>query len=414
MHPKDISIEDYTYDLPDERIALYPATPRDSSKLLVYHQGKISEDIYRNIDRHFPQDATLVFNDTKVIKSRILFPKKSGAVIEIFCLEPFAQFTDYAIFFQQKESALWKCMIGKAGKWKEKHLAKKIVVDNKEVTLVAELIDKLPDAYVVKFSWDPATFSLGEVINAAGVTPLPPYIKRAAGKADEQRYQTVYSSHEGSVAAPTAGLHFTSELMDRFHQEGIPMLFTTLHVGAGTFKPVKSATMEGHFMHTEWMNVTVGFLEALLKNINRKIISVGTTSTRTLESIYWMGNKILNGKITRIDELKITQWEVYDVKTTHQPDDCIESLIAWMKDSRMDHLMIETGIIIAPGYKFKVIDGLITNFHQPKSTLLLLVAAIAGADWKKIYTYALENEFRFLSYGDGCLILRESDAKKGG
>ncbi len=405
MHPKDLSIEDFTYDLPENRIALFPAYPRDSSKLLIFDKGNISEDIYCNLDEHLPADATLVFNDTKVIKSRILFQKTTGATIEVFCLEPHEGGTDYELLFQKKESSLWKCMIGKAGKWKEKQLTKKIMIDGVEATLHAELMEKHPDAYVVRFSWMPSHFSLGEVISAAGVTPLPPYIKRTAGKEDETNYQTVYSAHEGSVAAPTAGLHFTNEMMNRFHQKNIPALFTTLHVGAGTFKPVKSATMEGHTMHEEWMNITVDFLESLLRNLNRKIISVGTTATRTLESIYWMGNKILNKEISTEDELKITQWEVYDVQETHSAGESISALIKWIRKRQHTHLMIETGIIIAPGYQFKIADGLITNFHQPKSTLLLLVAALAGNGWKKIYDYALENNFRFLSYGDGCLII---------
>lgn len=404
MHPKDLSIEDFTYQLPDERIALYPVSPRDSSRLLIFDKGNISEGVYRNLDGHLPSNTTLVFNDTKVIKSRILFQKPTGATIEVFCLEPHDEITDYELLFQKKQSSKWKCLIGKAGKWKEKELSKVIPIEGKEVTLHAELVEKLTDAYVVQFSWTPAQYTLGEVIFAAGVTPLPPYIKRAANKDDELTYQTIYSAHEGSVAAPTAGLHFTSEMMERFHQKNIPTLFTTLHVGAGTFKPVKSPTMEGHFMHAEWMNITLEFLEELLKNIDRKIISVGTTATRTLESIYWMGNKILNNKISEIEDLKISQWEVYENQKTHCSKESIAALNEWVKDQHMTHLAIETEIIIAPGYQFKIISGLITNFHQPKSTLLLLVAALAGDSWRKIYDYALENDFRFLSYGDGCLI----------
>ncbi len=404
MHPKDLSIEDFTYHLPDERIALYPANPRDSSRLLIFDKGDISEDIYRNLDLYLSADSVLVFNDTKVIKSRILFSKPTGATIEVFCLEPHEGIIDYETLFQKKESSLWKCMIGKAGKWEKKQLTKSITIDDVDVTLHAELKEKLPDAYVVQFSWAPAQYTLGEVISAAGVTPLPPYIKRAANKEDERTYQTVYSAHEGSVAAPTAGLHFTNKMMERFHQKKIPTLFTTLHVGAGTFKPVKSATMEGHIMHEEWMNITIDFLEDLLKNLSRKIISVGTTATRTLESIYWMGNKILNGDIRDTDELKITQWEVYNEQKTHVAKESIAALIGWIKNQGLTHLMIETGIIIAPGYRFRIISGLITNFHQPKSTLLLLVAALAGNDWRKIYDYALSHDFRFLSYGDGCYI----------
>ncbi len=405
MHPKDLSIHDFTYELPDEKIALFPAHPRDSSRLLIYHKGNISEDTYRNIDRYLPDDSILVFNDTRVIKSRILFQKSTGSVIEIFCLEPFEKFTDYDALFRHQQQSLWKCMIGKAGKWKEKQLSKEIFIENQRVNLSAELTEKLTDSYVVRLSWAPSYFPLGEVLNSAGVTPLPPYIKRKADSEDEESYQTVYSSHEGSVAAPTAGLHFTNEIFASLHRKKIETLFTTLHVGAGTFKPVKAETMEGHHMHAEWMNITSGFLLNLSRNIHKKIVSVGTTSARTLESIYWMGNKILNDSSIEESNLKITQWEVYETAKMHNAKDCIEALISWMEKHQQTHLMIETEIILAPGYEFKIVSGLITNFHQPKSTLLLLVAALAGEGWKEIYNYALNHDFRFLSYGDGCLIL---------
>lgn len=405
MHPKDLSIQDFTYELPNERIALYPAHPRDSSKLLIYDSGHISEDIYRHLENHLPSDAVLVFNDTRVIKSRILFPKSTGAIIEIFCMEPANRYTDYEQLFRQSAGSVWKCMIGKAGKWKEKQLTKKIDIAHEEVTLNAELIEKQPDAYLVRFSWAPERFTLGDVLQAAGNTPLPPYIKRSANAADETDYQTVYSVHEGSVAAPTAGLHFSDSMMEGFHLKGIPTLFTTLHVGAGTFKPVKSETMEGHHMHAEWMHITTTFLEQLLTHIDKKIISVGTTATRTLESIFWMGNKLLNHPEISEEALKISQWEVYDTTKIHHPRNAIAALLNRMKQNGETQLMIETEIIIAPGYPFQIVKGLITNFHQPKSTLLLLVAALAGDNWRKIYEYALSHNFRFLSYGDGSLIL---------
>lgn len=405
MHPKDLAIEDYSYCLPPEKIALYPAHPRDSSRLLVFNKGKLTENIFRHIDEYLPKYPVLVFNDTKVIKSRILFQKPTGGVIEIFCLEPFQKVPDYDSVFQQTKSALWKCMIGKAGKWKEKQLNKDILINDVNVTLTAALEEKLSDSYVVRFSWAPAHFSLDEVISAAGVTPLPPYIKRSANKEDEVNYQTVYSEHEGSVAAPTAGLHFTKEMLDTFRKKGITTLFTTLHVGAGTFKPVKSDRMEGHVMHAEWQNITINFLEGLLNNIDRTIISVGTTATRTLESIFWMGNKILNNENTDVSGLKISQWEVYEPQKIHSRRESVIALIQWIKDRHQTHLMAETEIIIAPGYSCKMVQGLITNFHQPKSTLLLLVAALIGDEWKRMYDYALQNDFRFLSYGDGCLIL---------
>lgn len=408
MHPKDLSIEDFDYNLPKERIALFPVHPRDSSKLLVYNNGNIREDIYRHLEHYLPQDAVLVFNDTKVIKSRILFTKSTGAVIEIFCLEPHEAFNDYEILFQKTGSALWQCLVGKAGKWKEGILSRDIIIDGQQVTLSAEMVEKLPDSFIIRLSWTPEHYSMGEVIDAAGVTPLPPYIKRKAIKDDEVDYQTVYSEHDGSVAAPTAGLHFTREMMEGFETKGIPTLFTTLHVGAGTFKPVTSDTMEGHIMHKEFQNITIEFLEKLLANIHRTIISVGTTSTRTLESIYWMGNKILNQKIDKEEDLVVGQWEPYEPATLHTPAETIEALIQWIKSRHQTHLLVETGIIIAPGYDYKIIKGLITNFHMPKSTLLLLVSALIGGEWKKMYEYALEHDFRFLSYGDGCLILKNA------
>lgn len=405
MHPKDLAIENFSYSLPPERIALFPASPRDSSRLLIYREGDIAEDIYRRLDRYLSDNTVLVFNDTRVIKSRILFEKATGSVIEIFCLEPVQPVSDYDTLFRQNESVLWKCLIGKAGKWKEKQLAKRIVIHNTEVVLTAELVERLPDAYVVRLAWTPSHFTFGEIIGTAGVTPLPPYIKRAANEDDEINYQTVYSQHEGSVAAPTAGLHFTQKMLHSFREKGIPSLFTTLHVGAGTFKPVKSDTMEGHLMHAEWQNITIPFLEGLLKNIDRKIISVGTTATRTLESIFWMGNKILNHPDIGPADLKIGQWEVYETHRVHTREEAVTALLGWIKKQDMTHLVIETEIIIAPGYTYRMTEGLITNFHQPRSTLLLLVAALIGRDWEKVYGHALAHNFRFLSYGDGCLLL---------
>lgn len=405
MHPKNLSIEDFTYSLPKDRIALHPVNPRNSSQLLVYNQGSISKDIYQNIGHHLPKDSVLIFNDTRVIKSRILFTKDTGAVIEVFCLEPYGDLTDYEEVFQQRKSVYWKCIIGKANKWKEQHLKKDLYIHNTALQLKAELVERLPEAYVVKFSWDSELFTFREIINAAGITPLPPYIKRSANKDDETNYQTVYSAHEGSVAAPTAGLHFTKEIVNELPQKNIQTLFTTLHVGAGTFKPVKSETMEGHHMHAEWMHVELSFLDQLKKNLKQPIIAVGTTATRTLESIYWMGNKVLQKADIDFASLKISQWEVYETMQKHSPTKAIQALINWMKERDLHELMIETEIIIAPSYAFKIIDGLITNFHQPQSTLLLLVAALLGEEWRKVYDYALKNNFRFLSYGDGSLLL---------
>jgi len=407
MHPKNLSISDFDYPLPEEKIAVYPLKKRDESKLLVYKNEIISEDIYRNIADHLPANSLLIFNDTKVIKARILFKKITGAVIEIFCLEPYEKINDYTIVLAQKSSVKWKCMIGGAGKWKEKFLEKEITVNNETIILKAALVEKLTDAYVVELSWDPGNFSFAEIIEHAGETPLPPYIKRKAEESDSETYQTIYSAHEGSVAAPTAGLHFTKEIFSSLTKKNIATAFVTLHVGAGTFKPVKASRMEAHEMHAEWIDVSTNFIEQLIQNISGKIFCVGTTSVRTVESLYWMGLKAFLDPQIEFEKLKIAQWEVYDNGTF--PDkisasDCLNSLLNYLIGKKLDRLFIQTQIIIAPGYSFKIIDGMITNFHQPKSTLLLLVAAMIGDKWKDIYQYALSHEFRFLSYGDGCLI----------
>ena len=407
MHPKNLSIDDFDYDLPEERIAVYPLPQRDQSKLLIYQNGHISEDIYRNIADHLPERSFLVFNDTKVIKARILFQKATGAVIEIFCLEPYEKINDYAVVLQQKNFTTWKCMIGGAGKWKEKFLEKKFLINGEEVTLKAGLVEKLSDAYVVKLSWQPGNYSFAEIIEHAGQTPLPPYIKRKAEESDAEKYQTIYSHYEGSVAAPTAGLHFTRDIFSSLKNKKIETGFVTLHVGAGTFKPVKSANMEGHEMHAEWIDVSTKFIEQLIENVDNKIFCVGTTSVRTVESLYWMGLKTFINPEIELEHLKINQWEVYEqelLQTNLTAKESLTSLFNYLITKNAHRLLIQTQIIIAPGYEFKIADGIITNFHQPKSTLLLLVSAMIGEKWKEMYEYALNNQFRFLSYGDGCLI----------
>jgi S-adenosylmethionine:tRNA ribosyltransferase-isomerase len=414
MHPKDLFIGDYDYFLPEEKIASFPLKERDQSKLLIYKNGQIEEDIYLNIANYLPEKSFLVFNDTKVIKARILFAKSTGAFIEIFCLEPFEVINDYAIVLQKKESVRWKCMIGGAGKWKQKYLEKKFTIDDEEVTLKAELTEKLSDAYVVELSWNPGEYSFAEIIDHAGKTPLPPYIKREANESDVERYQTIYSIHKGSVAAPTAGLHFTEKIFSSFKEKNIDTGFVTLHVGAGTFKPVKSKTMEGHEMHAEWIDVSAKFIEQLIKNISNEIFCVGTTSVRTVESLYWMGVKSMLHSRAAIEELEIKQWEVYGqdlANNTCNAEEALKFLLDFLNAKKTERLFIRTQIIIAPGYQFKVAKGMITNFHQPKSTLLLLVASMAGKKWKEIYYYALNNNFRFLSYGDGCLIFNEKTSK---
>ncbi len=412
MHPKHISINDYCYHLPDERIAAFPLKERDESKLLIYNEGRITEDIYKNIAQYIPENSLLVFNNTKVIQARILFQKQTGGVIEIFCLEPYETNNEYSVVMGKKAAVRWKCMIGGAGKWKAGSLHKEITTDknpleNIAVTLTATLVEKLSDAYVVELSWQPAENSFAEVLGIFGDIPLPPYIKRKPETTDKERYQTIYAKHEGSVAAPTAGLHFTSAIFESFEKKNIAKTYVTLHVGAGTFKPVKASKMEGHEMHSEWMEVSIETIEQLLGNKSKNIIAVGTTSLRTIETLYWMGVKtILYPEITSA-ALQIYQWDVYEeplCETKYSSGEALTALLQWMKKNKQHRILTPTQILIAPGYQFKIARAIITNFHQPQSTLLLLVAAIAGDGWKKMYNYAMENEFRFLSYGDGSLI----------
>ena len=409
MHPKKLSISDFDYSLPEEKIAIYPLPERDQSKLLIYQNKRISEDVYRNIADHLPTNSLLIFNDTKVIKARILFRKKTGAVIEIFCLEPHEKINDYAVVLSQKSPAKWKCMIGGAGKWKEKFLEKEIEIDGNKIILKAQLVEKLNDAYVVELSWNPVEYSFAEIIDHAGETPLPPYIKRKAEESDAERYQSIYSHYEGSVAAPTAGLHFSEEIFSSLKKKDIDTGFVTLHVGAGTFKPVKSSNMEGHEMHAEWIDISTNFLQQLIDNIYQGVFCVGTTSVRTVESLYWMGLKTYLNPDINFADLKISQWQVYEDPLKNKVCSskiALQSLLNYLQKRKKQRLFIQTQIIIAPGYPYKITNGIVTNFHQPKSTLLLLVAAMIGDDWKRIYDYALEHQFRFLSYGVGCLIFK--------
>ena len=404
MHPKNISINDFTYELPAAKIALHPLAQRDQSKLLVYDNGNISEDIYKNITDHLPDNSLLIFNNTRVIPARILFKKNTGSTIEIFCLEPFEE--EHTTAMKKIGSAQWKCMIGGASKWKEGALTKTINVNNEEVKLTATLKQKLADAYVAEFTWQPLHFLFAEIIEAAGEMPLPPYIKRETDIADKERYQTIYAEHKGSVAAPTAGLHFTDEIFSSFKKKNITTDFVTLHVGAGTFKPVKSETIGEHEMHSEWIEVSISSIKKIIDNIDNKIVAVGTTSLRTIESLYWMGVKTYINNNCAVTNLEIKQWDVYEEPLSKQnlkSKTALQALLNWMEKNGMQKLIIKTQIIIAPGYRFKIANILITNFHQPGSTLLLLIAAISK-DWKKIYDHALQNDFRFLSYGDGCLI----------
>jgi len=413
IDPQKISIQDYTYDLPQDRIASYPLAERDASKLLIYRDGKISEDSYRKIADHIPAHSLLIFNNTKVIEARLLFKKPTGGIIEVFCLEPHDQLGDIANAMMQRNKVLWQCLIGGASKWKHGQvLQKKITPAGKDVILEAKYIEKRTDCFIIEFSWN-GELSFAEVLHHAGAIPLPPYIKREAEKSDAERYQTIYANHEGSVAAPTAGLHFTDAIFQNLKKKKIHPVFVTLHVGAGTFKPVKAETIAGHEMHAEFINISKATIQKLIANLSSTIVTVGTTSLRTVESLYWLGVKqSAAGSQQFADEL--SQWECYELeKMNIEPKQALESLVAFMNENKMETLLAKTQIIIVPGYKQKIAKALITNFHQPQSTLLLLVAALIGEDWRKVYDHALENNFRFLSYGDGCLLWFTDQAGTG-
>lgn len=445
MHPKELSIVDFNYDLPASKIASYPLEQRDASKLLVYGAGEpapfgadangandvsasnsaaqISETTYSKLDEVLPSNTLLVHNDTKVVAARLFFEKENGSTIEIFCLEPASIYKDITTAMLAKKQVLWGCLIGGAKKWKEGSLHIKYGNNH---TLTATKHTTLADSYLIQFEWDNEAQTFAEVLEAAGNIPLPPYFNRAVEANDKERYQTVYAAAEGSVAAPTAGLHFTPALFTKLAAKNITKEFVTLHVGAGTFKPVKAARMEEHEMHAEFIDVQKSFIELLRDNFTKRdentnqnvsqnaiaktIIAVGTTSLRTLESLYWMGAKIIAANSTSnlsIENISVNQWDPYELMPQNELPSTAAALGAlcnWMEQNSVSRLITKTQIIIAPGYYFKIIDGLITNFHQPQSTLLLLVAAITNGHWKPMYDYALENNFRFLSYGDGCLI----------
>jgi len=404
--PRTHSIKDFTYSLPEERIARYPLAERDASKLLIDKDGNVTEDIYRNIADHIPSATLFVFNDTKVVEARLLFQKPTGGVIEIFCLEPHQKYPDITTAMLQHEKILWHCLIGGASKWKRGQLLeKKINYNSRDLVLNARYIEKEIDSFIVELSWNDQLLSFAEVLHLFGVIPLPPYIKREVEISDAERYQTVYAHYEGSVAAPTAGLHFTETVFNKLKEKNIDKDFVTLHVGAGTFKPVKTEVMNDHEMHAEYFTVSRSLIQNLIDHLDKNIIAVGTTSLRTLESLYWLGVK--QSTVDSQQSMEITQWEVYDHKENMIPaKEALENSIKWMNEKDLDTLTAKTQIIIAPGYQFKIVNGLITNFHQPQSTLLLLVAAFIGKNWKEVYDYALNNNFRFLSYGDGSLLWR--------
>jgi S-adenosylmethionine:tRNA ribosyltransferase-isomerase len=407
--PRKISIKDYTYTLPEERIAKYPLPERDISKLLVYKKGEIEQSIYRNIADYIPSDSLLIFNNTKVVEARLLFKKQSGGIIEIFCLEPHQQYADITTAMLQKEKVYWHCLVGGASKWKPGQiLEKKMLAGNENITVFAKYIEKQADSFIIELSWTPAAYSFAEILHFAGAIPLPPYIKRSAEDTDKERYQTVYAQHDGSVAAPTAGLHFTENVFEELDKKNIQRDFVTLHVGAGTFKPVKTELMQEHEMHAEWIDVSKKTIHNIIGRLHKPVIAVGTTSLRTLESLYWIGLKCYRAKNNNIGWENTGQWEPYENQSENiSAQTALTALTDWMEKNDLERLVCKTKLLIAPGYSFRIINGLITNFHQPQSTLLLLVAAMIGEDWKKNYDFALQHEFRFLSYGDGSLLWRE-------
>ena len=398
---KHIPIADYDYPLPDERIARYPLAERDQSKLLAVTPDGIAEHRFFELPQLLPADALLVFNDTKVIHARLLFRKETGATIEIFCLEPYRMAISES--FEQRERCSWVCLIGNNKKWKEGVLSGRWQADGGEFVLSATRREAVGNAWVVDFSWTGGA-SFAEVIEKAGVIPLPPYLGRDAEESDATRYQTVYAHYEGSVAAPTAGLHFTDRVIGRLHDKGIDTEYLTLHVGAGTFKPVSSEHIGDHEMHVEKIHVTADNLRHICAHRDTARVAVGTTSVRTMESLYWFGVQLRHN--AELEYMHVSQWEPYTL------DDCgmdyaeaYGNILEWMERNGVDDMMGETQLMIAPGYRYRTITGMVTNFHQPKSTLLLLVSAFIGDRWKEAYRYALDHGFRFLSYGDSCLFM---------
>ncbi len=414
MDTKHIRISDYNYDLPDERIAKFPISQRDHSKLLVYRHGEVSDDVFHHLPDYLPDGALMIFNNTKVIQARLHFRKETGALIEVFLMEPAAP-TDYELMFQTAGHCSWLCMIGNLKKWKEGSLRRDFVIKGNSLTLSTTMRRGETHGvggtnYWVDFDWDNANVSFAEILEAVGELPIPPYLNRATEESDKTTYQTVYSKIKGSVAAPTAGLHFTESVLADLDAHGIDREEVTLHVGAGTFKPVKSLEIEGHQMHTEYIVVHRRSLEKLLRH-NCQAIAVGTTSVRTIESLYYMGVRLVDNPDLAEEDLHVNQWDPYEQGADGgqvrgvTPVQAIQAIVDYLDRNGLESLHSSTQIIIAPGYTYKIVKMLVTNFHQPQSTLLLLVSAFLNGDWKKVYDYALSHEFRFLSYGDSSLLI---------
>ncbi|WP_294587816.1 S-adenosylmethionine:tRNA ribosyltransferase-isomerase [uncultured Phocaeicola sp.] len=400
---KHIKISDFNYPLPDERIAKFPLPVRDQSKLLIYKHGEVSESRFTSLPDYLEPGELMIFNNTKVIQARLHFRKETGALIEIFCLEPI-QPNDYVLNFQQTRHSAWLCMIGNLKKWKEGPLHREMIVKDKPLTLTATRGKCQGTSHWIDFTWDNPEITFADILEVFGELPIPPYLNRETTESDKETYQTVYSKIKGSVAAPTAGLHFTERVLDALKEKGIDLEEVTLHVGAGTFRPVKSEEIEGHEMHTEYISVNKQTIEKLLAH-DGKAIAVGTTSVRTLESLYYIGVTTNEHPDASQEELHVKQWQPYETHPELTTVEALQSLLDYMNRHQLDALHTSTQIIIAPGYTYKIVKKMVTNFHQPQSTLLLLVSAFVKGDWHTIYDYALAHDFRFLSYGDSSLLI---------
>ena len=404
--PRHIHISEFNYPLPDERIAKFPLPVRDQSKLLVYRQGTVTEDRFTSLPDYLPAGALLVMNNTKVIQARLHFRKETGALIEVFCLEPIAP-NDYALNFQQTEQSGWLCLIGNLKKWKGETLHREIEVKGQPLTLTATRGENRGTSHRVDFRWNNPEVTFAEILEVFGELPIPPYLNRDTQESDKETYQTVYSKIKGSVAAPTAGLHFTPRVLEALHAKGVETEELTLHVGAGTFKPVKSEEIEGHEMHTEYIAVTRHTIERLLAH-EGKAIAVGTTSVRTLESLYHIGVALLQHPDSPDEALHVRQWQPYELSAEWADTpatEALQAILAYLDANGLEALHTSTQIIIAPGYRYRIVQAMVTNFHQPQSTLLLLVSAFVQGNWRTIYDYALSHGFRFLSYGDSSLLM---------
>lgn len=403
LNPKHIHISEYNYPLPDERIAKFPLPVRDQSKLLIYKHGEISEDVFTSLPDYLPKDSLMIFNNTKVIQARLHFRKETGALIEVFCLEPIEP-NDYALNFQQTEHAAWLCMVGNLKKWKEGTLKREMTVKGQPVTLTATKGECRGTSHRIDFGWNNPDITFADILEVFGELPIPPYLNRETQESDKETYQTVYSKIKGSVAAPTAGLHFTPRVLERLKETGVELEELTLHVGAGTFRPVKSEEIEGHEMHTEYISVNRETIRKLIDH-DARAIAVGTTSVRTLESLYHIGVTLAGNPDATEEELHVRQWQPYESFEEIPAVVALQKILGYLDRHGMETLHTSTQIIIAPGYRYRIVKAMVTNFHQPQSTLLLLVSAFIGNNWKAVYDYALNHSFRFLSYGDSSLLI---------